>query len=334
MRACLVIISMLYMLACGGAETSKVQSYQTRSDEGYVYMLSHTVALSGLPEEKTDMPIARADFDKYGSCFYRVVSENKLRLHRQDDLQRALDSAELVSSSYIPLDTLWWQFRQERDLQELYTSSRHWIYPIIGGAGMLTAISFVDSILHRGNGVIVENSAKYVVNSFKKGDRTLKKQTLETLHLIADAEHASDELVRKLAIVGKRNPLRRLNQLLLDNKISRGIAKLFGKTCVGRARAAACLVSYLIAFNSMFVIALPVGSDRLGGVLARWRNRTTEDNILSDLLGDRHSLTNTHISSEKTMQALHKIARLTPAVRGSSPLASSTPACPARPEVH
>lgn len=334
MRAGLVIFCLMYMLACGKTQTSAVQSYQTRADNSYVYMLTHTAALSEQPEEKTDVPIARADFDKYGSCFYKVVSDKKLRLHRQDDLQRALARAELVNSNYIPLDELWQQFRKERDLQELYTSSQHWLYPLIGGVGMLIGISSLDSILHRGNGVIVENSAEHVVKNFKPGNRTLKKQTLETLHVIADAEHASDELVRKFATIGKHNPLRRLNQLLMDNKLSQGIAKLFGKTCVGRARATACLVGYLIAFNSMFVIALPVGSDRLGGVLARWRNRTTEDNILSDLLGDRHSLTNTHLSSEKTMRALNKIARLTPAVRGSSPLASSTPACPARPEVH
>ena len=329
MRACLVIFCLTYMLACGKAPTSTVQSYQTRADNSYVYMLTHTAALSAQPEEKTDAPIDRADFDKYGSCFYKVVSDKKLRLHRQDDLQHALANAELVSNNYIPLNDLGQQFRKERDLQELYTSSPHWLYPLIGGLGMIIAISSLDSILHRGNGVIVENSAEHVVKNFKPGDRTLKKQVLETLHVVADAEHASDELVRKFATIGKHNPLRRLNQLLMDNKLSQGIAKLFGKTCVGRAKAAACLVGYLIAFNSMFVIALPVGSDRLGGMLARWRNRTTEDNILSDILGDRHSLTNTHLSSEKAMRALTKIAQLSPAMSDSSSHASSTPACPA-----
>ena len=288
-------------------------------------MLNHTTALSELHEETMGTSIGRDDFDKYGSCFYRVVSENKLRLHRQDDLQRALARAELVSSNYIPLDTLWQQFRKERDLQELYTASRHWIYPVIGAMGVGMVISWVDSVLHRGNGVIVENSAEHVVKGFKQSDRALKQQTLETLHWIADAEHTSDEMLRKGATIGKHNPLRRLNKLLMDNKFSEGIATLFRQTCVGRARAAACLIGYLVAFNSMFVIGLPWGSDRLGGMLARWRNRTTEDNILSDLLGDRHSFTNTHLSSAKTMQALTKIAQLTPA---------TTPACPAPADLH
>ena len=324
MRVGLFIFCSMFLFACAMPENSRVQSYQSRTDKGYVYMLSHTTALSEQHEEKLDTPIGRDDFDKYGSCFYKVVSENKLRLHRQDDLQLALASAEPVSSNYIPLDALWQQFRKERDLQELYTSSRHWLYTLGGALGVGIVISLVDSVLHRGNGVIVENSAEHVVKNLKQGDRTLKKQTLETLHLIADAEHASDEMVRKFATIGSRNPLRHFNKLLMDNKFSEGIASLFRKTCVGRARAAACLVGYLIAFNSMFVVGLPFGSDRLGGAISRWRNHTTEDNTLSDLLGDRHSLTNTHLSSEKTMQALSKIAQLSPA---------DTPSCPAHPDV-
>ena len=325
MQAGLFIFCVMFLFACAMPEGGKLQSYQSRTAKGYAYMLSHTAALSELHEEKLDTPIGRDNFDKYGSCFYRVVSENKLRLHRQDDLQLALASAELVSSNYIPLAYLWQQFRKERDLQELYTSSRHWIYPIIGAMGVGIVISFVDSILHRGNGVIVENSAEHVVKGLKQSDRSLKKQTLEALHLIAEAEHASDEMVRKGATFGNHNPLRRLNKLLMDNKFSEGIAELFRKTCRGRAKAAACLVSYLIAFNSMFVLGLPFGSDRLGGAISRWRNRTTEDNTLSDLLGDRHSLTNTHLSSKKTMQALNKIAQLTPA---------DTPACPEPVDLH
>lgn len=323
MRAGIVIACLVWLSGCAMPEASELQSYQSRTTAGYVYMLSHTALLSEPHAEATDTPIERADFDKYGSCFYRVVSDNKLRLHRQDDLQRALAKAELVSSNYIPLPELWQQFRQQRDLHELYASSRHWIYPVIGGVGVGAAITLVDSVLHRGNGVIVKNSAEHVIKGLN-GDRSLKKQTLATLHALADVEHASDELARKSATVGKHNPLRHLNKLLMDNRLSQGLAKLLGKTCVGRAKAVACLVGYLVAFNSMFVVGLPLGSDRLGSMLARWRNRTTEDNTLSDLLGDRHSLTNTHSTSSKTMQALNKIAQLSP---------TATPACPARLEV-
>lgn len=323
MRAGIVIACLMFLLGCAMPEDSELQSYQSRTDAGYVYMLSHTAPLSAPHAEATDTPIGRADFDKYGSCFYQVVSDNKLRLHRQDDLRHALAEAELVSSNYIPLTELWQHFRQQRDLQELYTSSRHWLYPVIGGVGVGVAIALVDSVLHRGNGVIVKNSAEHVIKGIE-GERGLRKQTLATLHAVADAEHASDELARKLATVGKHNPLRRLNRLLMDNKLSRGLAKVLGKTCVGRARAAACLIGYLVTFNSMFVVGLPFGSDRLGSMLARWRNRTTEDNILSDLLGNRHSLTNTHSTSTETMQALNKIARLSP---------PATPACPARLEM-
>ena len=323
MKAGTVIAGLVFLCGCAMPEDSELQSYQSRTDTGYVYMLSHTAPLNAPPADAIDTPIGRDDFDKYGSCFYKVVSDNKLRLHRQDDLQRALAEAELVSSNYIPLTELWQQFRQQRDLQELYTSSRHWIYPVIGGVGVGVAISLVDSVLHRGNGVIVKNSAEHVIKGIE-GERGLRKQTLATLHAVADAEHASDEFARKFATVGKHNPLRRLNKLLMDNRFSQGLAKLLGKTCVGRVKAAACLIGYLVTFNSMFVVGLPFGSDRLGNMLARWRNRTTEDSILSDLLGDRHSLTNTHSTSAETMQALSKIARLSSA---------TTPACPARLEM-
>ncbi len=325
MRACPIVFVVMFLFACAGREAARLQSYQSRSDKGYVYMLSHTASLTGQRRgEKLQAPIAREDFAQYGSCFYQVVSENKLRLHRRDDLQRALSEAQLVSSNYIPLDTLWQQFHKDRALQELYTSSRHWIFPLVGGAGVISTIVLVDSLLHRGNGVIVANASKYVVKSFSEGDRSLRRQTWEALHAIAESEHLSDELVRKTVARGKHNPLHRINRSLMDGKPARSFAKLFSKTCASKVRAAVCLVGYLAAFNSMFVVGIPVGSDRLGGLLARWHNRDREDSALSDLLGDHHSLTNTHLSSEKTMTALTKIAQLAP---------SATPVCPVRPAV-
>ena len=324
MQRYLPLLGLSLLLACAAPPTSNVSSFQSRDEQGYVYMLSHTAALHmQQSEEKSDAPIARADFDRYGSCFYRVTSPTKLRLHRQDDLQLAFSQAEVVSSNYIPLTTLWQQFRKDRALQELYTSSRHWLYTLGGGFVAASIIGTIDSFLHRGNGVIVANAHQHVIKHLKEGDKSLRKQTLETLYLVAEAEHNSDELVRKGLTIGKHNPLRHLNSLLMDNKISQGIAALFTKNCRSKTRATACLISYLVAFNSMFLLGLPLGSEYVAAKAARWRNRSTEDTVLGDLLGDRHSLTNTHISSEKTMAALTKIAKLAP---------HDTPACPLKPE--
>lgn len=323
MQLYLPLLVIVLLVACAAPQPSKVSSFQSRDAQGYVYMLSHTAALHAQSEEKADTLIAREDFDQYGSCFYRVTSPQKLRLHRQDDLQLAVSQAEIVSSNYIPLPTLWRQFRKDRALQELYTSSRHWLYTLGGGFVAATVIGTVDSFLHRGNGVIVDNAHQHALKHLKEGDKSLRKQTLEALYLVAEAEHNSDELARKFLSFGKHNPLRYLNNLLMDNKISQGIAALFTKTCRGKTRAVACLIGYLVAFNSMFVFGLPLGSEYVASKAARWRNRTTEDITLSNLLGDRHSLTTTHITSKKTMAALTKITKLAP---------RDTPVCPPKPE--
>lgn len=308
------------LLSCAAPPAAQLQSYQSRTDTGYVYILSHTAALQAQHTPASDTVIPRAEFANYGSCFYKVISEEKLRLHRQDDFQQARRVAEPVSSNYIPLDTLWQQFRKDRDLHTLYTSSRHWLYTIGGGIAAFTVIGMIDSFLHHGNGIIVKNAHEHIIKHFKEGDRTLRRQALEALYLGASAEHTSDELARTAMTMGNKNPLKPLNKLLMDNSIARGIAALFQKTCVGKARAAACLVAYLASFNGMFVLGIPFGGEWFAAKMARWRNRATEDSTLTDLLGDRHSLTNTHISEARTMRALEKIATLAP---------EHTPACPA-----
>ena len=320
-----LLASIVLLSACAPPPpAAQLQSYQSRNDASYTYILSHTAALQGQAPHAAvnDAVIPRAEFANYGSCFYRVVSPTKLRLHRQDDLQQALTAATPVSSNYIPLDVLWQQFRQDSSLQELYTSSRHWFYRVMGGAGALMIIGTIDSFLHHGNGIVVENAHEHIIKSFQKGDRSLRRQTLEALHLVASVEHASDELTRNAMTIGKRNPLKHLNRVLMDNRVSRSIATLFKKNCIGKARATTCLVTYLAAFNGMFILGIPFGGEWLAAKMARWRNRESEDSTLTDLLGDRYSLTNTHISSEKTFRAIEKVAALMPA---------DTPTCPAAP---
>ncbi len=309
------LIVILILLSACGSPSAKVKSYQARIANDYVYLLSHTAHIADTGSDNTDI-----DFASHGQCFYKVVSPRKLRLHRQDDLQTALASAEKVTENFLPLSQVKKTIVKDRTLQELYASERHWLFPTVGTFAALMLIVPIDSFLHRGNEVVVENSQRHIVDKFAKGNnKSLRRQIYEVLHLTAKVEHETDELVRQAATMGgSKNPLKRINHWLIDSKLSQGIANLWSRKCIGK-RAAVCLVAYLIGFNSLFVVGVPVIADRVANGSARIINRKAEQQVLHDLLTNQHTLQNAQATSDKVMKTfLKKLEKID----------SSAPPCP------
>lgn len=295
----------ILMASCTGYEDSQLQSYQTRDGNNYVYLLTHTTRLDGA--ENTEVMIPQGELENYGQCFYKVTSESKIRLHRPAELTSALQKAEPVNSSYLPLDQMWNLMQKDRALQELYTSERHWILPTIGAFAMTVPILAVDSVLHEANGEIVEKSQQ-VVDGFKVGDTSLRTKAYKALHLTAKVEHAADELMHQaITMGGSKNPLRAARKALLESKPSRSLAVFFKKHCLGK-KAIICTVLYIATFNGMFAVGLPVGGNKIADSLARYFNKETEESTLHNLLGDKQPLGKTRSTSKKTLAALEKVA--------------------------
>ena len=150
------------MVSCPGHDNSQLQSYQTRDGNSYVYLLTHTTRLDGV--EDIEVTIPQTELENYGQCFYKVTSDIRIRLHRPAELKSALQEAELVNSSYLPLDRMWGLMQKNRALQEFYTSERHWILPTVGTMAMSVPIMLLDSVLHEANGAIVENSRRSLMD--------------------------------------------------------------------------------------------------------------------------------------------------------------------------
>ena len=299
-----LMLLLLTTIACAPAnEPSKLTSYQARVDNEYRYILTHTARLDGATDDQTG-EISEVDFVNYGQCFYQVVSPHKLRLHRQDDLGQALATATVINDHYLPLSTVEKIIKRDRTLQELYASERHWLLPTVGSFLVFPAIMSIDMLLHKGNGIIVENSGKEIVDRFAKGDKSLRKEIYETLHLTAKVEHEMDSFAQKTITIGgkKRKAFRRA---LVDSGFADGFAKIAKNKCLGK-RAAICLVGYLAFFNSLFIVALPVLSDRVANSLARFFNRDSEQETLQNLLNDRDPLIQTQATSDKVIKKFEK----------------------------
>lgn len=304
----MLLVLLLTTVACAPAdEPSKVSSFQARVDNNYHYILTNTTPLDGTIDRQTG-EIAVVDFANYGQCFYRVVSPQKLRLHRQDDLQQALATATVINDHYLPLSTVEKIIKRDRTLQELYASERHWLLPTVASFLVFPAIMSVDMLLFKGNGIIVDNSKKEIIDKFVKNDKSLGKDIYQTLHLTAKVEHQGDSFIHELVTFAskERGGIRKaIRKALVDSRFAEGFAELTKKNCLGK-RAAICLVGYLAFFNSLFVVALPVLSDRLGNSLARFVNRNSERETLHSLLNDREPLTQTQATSDKVVKKFEK----------------------------
>ena len=298
-----LMLLLLTAIACAPAtEPSELSSYQARVANEYRYILTHTARLDGTTDLTGE--IAELDFANYGQCFYRVVSPQKLRLHRQDDLQQALATATKINDHYLPLSTVQKMIQRDRTLQELYASERHWLLPTVASFLVFPAIMSVDMLLFKGNGIIVENSKKEVLDKFPKGDKSLRKDIYKVLHHTANVEHQGDIIVQEGMTIGgsKRKALR---EALVDSGFADKFAKIAKNKCLGK-RAAVCLVGYLAFFNSLFAVALPVLSDRLANSLARFVNRKSEQETLQNLLNNKDPLTQTQATSDKIIKVFEK----------------------------
>ncbi|MDE3268795.1 MAG: hypothetical protein OYH77_00750 [Pseudomonadota bacterium] len=300
------ILVVIMMLSCASQdELMHPSSYQARDKNEYVYLLNHTAKLTADGHQQT---IEDSNHKDYGQCFYKATSKTKLRLHRQSDLHKALENAVPLNSTYMPLDTIQATFKKNRTLQELYTSEMHWLLPSAGAFTMLIPIALIDSFLHRGNGMIIAKSQAEVMAKLADTDNSTRKQIYEALHLTAKSEHAADEFMRSFFAQGSKNPIRKLQTAIMDSKLSRGIAAIFKKGCVGK-RAGVCLVAYLIGFNSLFVVAMPVGANEVSNTLARVINRESETNTLHNLLYDNQTLNKTQVTNKKVLAALEQEIR-------------------------
>ena len=303
-----LMLLILTTVACAPTtEPSKVSSFQARVDNNYRYILTHTAPLDSARDRQAG-EIAGVDFSNYGQCFYRVVSPQKLRLHRQDDLQQALATATVINDHYLPLSTVEKIIKRDRTLQELYASERHWLLPTVSSFLVFPAVMSVDMLLHKGNGIIVDNSEKEIIDKFVKGDKTLRKDIYQALHLTAKVEHETDSLVQEAMTFASKErggTRKAIRKALVDSRFAEGFAELTKKKCLGK-RAAICLVGYLAFFNSLFAVALPVLSDRLGNSLARFVNRNSERETLQNLLNDRDPLTQTQATSDKVIKRFEK----------------------------
>lgn len=285
--------------------TSETHSYQARVANDYRYILTHTAPLDGVTDDQTSEIV---DFANYGQCFYRVVSQQKLRLHRQDDLQQALATATKINDNYLPLSTVKKMIQRDRILQELYTSERHWLLPTASLFLVLPAIMSIDMLLFNGNSIIVKNSQREIIDKFAKDNKSLRQEIYRALHLTADAEHQGDRLIQEGMTIGgkKRKSFRKaFRKAIIDSGFAKGFADLAKKKCLGK-RAAVCLVGYLAFFNSLFAVALPVLSDKLGNSFARFFNRKSEQQTLQNLLNDKDSLTKTQATSDKIIKRFEK----------------------------
>ena len=303
-----LILLLLATYGCAPAhESGKVSSFQARVANEYRYILTHTAPLDGTIDDQTG-EIAELDFSNYGQCFYRVVSPQKLRLHRQDDLQQALATATKLNDHYLPLSTVQKMIKRDRTLQELYVSERHWLLPTVGSFLVFPVIMSIDMLLHKGNGIIVEKSAEEIVDKFAKGDKSLRQDIYRALHLTAKVEHDGDSFVQEAMTIGStegKGMRKGLRKALVDSRFADGFAELAKKKCLGK-RAAICLVGYIAFFNSLFAVALPVLSDRLANSLARFFNRDSERETSHNLLNNRDPLAQTQATSDKVVTRFEK----------------------------
>ena len=294
----------IILSACSSQDTSQLDSYQTRDNEGYVYLLTHTQRLDEQASEARQ--IAVADFNNYGQCLYKVASETKLRLHRPAEMQAALNKAEMVNSAYLPLNSIWDTMKKDRDLQTLYTSERHWLLPTAGAFIMTMPVLALDSFLHQANSAIVDASQKYI--DTKKGSNTLRAKAYEAIHLTAKAEHTADEFMHKSITIGKVNPLKRARKFLLESKPSQGLADFFKKYCIGARKVIFCTVAYLASFNSMYLGGMTFGSDMVANKLGHFFNKETEEAALHNLLGDIEPMGKVRSTNKDVVAALEKLA--------------------------
>lgn len=303
-----LMLLLLTVFACAPAtEFSELSSYQARVANEYRYILTHTARLDGASDNDLTDEIPELAFDNYGQCFYRVISPQKLRLHRQDDLQQALATATKINDHYLPLSTVQKMIQRDRTLQELYASERHWLLPTVASFLVFPAIMSVDMLLFKGNGIIVENSKK-IINKIPEGDKSLHKDIYKALHITADAEHTGDKVMQKAMTFGskqKKGLRKTIREALIESGFAKGFAELVSKKCLGK-RAAVCLVGYLAFFNSLFAVALPVLSDKVANSLARFFNRKSEQETLHNLLNDKDPLTQTQATSDKIIKTFEK----------------------------